>query len=96
MRPAAGGSTCAGARSAGTSAAATPPRPSTPARTRSEAGHPVIQSYEPGEAWFWSYPDEQLYERGPELAPPDHHPRDQTTPGPEDRVPADWQSHLNY
>jgi hypothetical protein len=61
-----------------------------------EAGHPVIQSYEPGEAWFWSYPDEQLYERGPELAPPDHHPRDQSTPGPEDRVPADWQSHLHY
>ena len=61
-----------------------------------EAGHPVIQSFEPQEEWFWSYPDDQLYERGPELAPPHHHPLSQTTPGPADRVPADWQAHLHY
>ena len=61
-----------------------------------ETGHPVIQSFEPQEDWFWSYPDNRLYERGPELAEPDHHPLDQTTPGPEDRVPADWQAHLHY
>ena len=61
-----------------------------------ETGHPVIQSFEPQEDWFWSYPDNRLYERGPQLAPPDHHPLDQTTPGPEDRVPADWQAHLHY
>ena len=61
-----------------------------------ETGHPVIQSFEPQEVWFWSYPDNRLYERGPELAAPDHHPLDQTTPGPEDRVPADWQAHLHY
>ena len=61
-----------------------------------EIGHPVIQSFEPQEDWFWSYPDDRLYERGPQLAPPDHHPLDQTTPGPEDRVPADWQAHLHY
>ena len=61
-----------------------------------EAGHPVIQSFEPHEEWFWSYPDDQLYERGPELAPPHHHPLSQTTPGPAERVPADWQAHLHY
>ena len=61
-----------------------------------ETGHPVIQSFEPREEWFWSYPDDQLYERGPELAPPHHHPLSQTTPGPADRVPADWQAHLHY
>ena len=61
-----------------------------------ETGHPVIQSFEPHEEWFWSYPDDRLYERGPELAPPHHHPLGQTTPGPADRVPADWQVHLHY
>ncbi len=61
-----------------------------------ETGHAVIQSFEPHEEWFWSYPDDRLYERGPELAPPHHHPVSQTTPGPADRVPADWQAHLHY
>jgi hypothetical protein len=59
------------------------------------AGHPVIASYEPGEMWFWSYPDEQFYEDGPELAPPLHHPADQPVPGPAGRVPRDWQTHLH-
>jgi len=57
-------------------------------------GHPLIRSFEPGETWFWSYPDEEFYD-GPELAPPEHHPRDQTVPGPADRVPRDWQRHLH-
>lgn len=56
--------------------------------------HPWIRSYEPGEDWFFNYVDEGLYE-GPELAPPLHHPLDQATPGPADRVPPDWQRHLN-
>ncbi|HXF18932.1 MAG TPA: UBP-type zinc finger domain-containing protein [Streptosporangiaceae bacterium] len=57
-------------------------------------GHPLIRSFEPGETWFWSYPDEEFYD-GPELAPPEHHPLDQTVPGPADRVPRDWQRHLH-
>jgi hypothetical protein len=56
-------------------------------------GHPVIQSFEPGEDWFWNYACEQFFE-GPQLAPPVHHPLDQPTPGPTDRVPADWEQHL--
>jgi hypothetical protein len=60
-----------------------------------ETGHAVIRSFEPGEAWFWSYPDGQLYEQGPALAPPEHHPLDQGTPGPAGRVPRDWQAHLH-
>jgi hypothetical protein len=59
-----------------------------------EAGHPYVQSFEPGEGWFWSYPDEQ-YLDGVELAPPHSHPREQPTPGPAGAVPADWQRHLN-
>jgi len=55
-----------------------------------ETGHAVMQSFEPGEDWFWNYATEQ-YVDGPELAAPDSHPRNQTVPGPADRVPRDWQ-----
>jgi hypothetical protein len=58
-------------------------------------GHPVIRSFEPGEEWFWSFPDEAFYDSGPALAEPQHHPLDQPAPGPAGRVPEDWQSKLN-
>jgi len=58
------------------------------------SGHPLIRSFEPGESWFYDYRDEQMYE-GPLLAPPEHHPLDQPTPGPAGRVPADWQDQLH-
>ena len=57
-------------------------------------GHPLIASFEPGEEWFWSYPDERYFESGPDLAPPRYHPAGQPVPGPADRVPADWRAHL--
>lgn len=56
--------------------------------------HPVICSFEPGEEWFWDYRSEEYLE-GPVMAPPGHHPTDQPVPGPEGRVPPDWQSQLN-
>ena len=58
-------------------------------------GHPVIRSFEPGEAWFWSYATNEFYETGPELAPPDSHSADQPVPGPAGRVPPDWRAHLH-
>ncbi|MFM1723098.1 UBP-type zinc finger domain-containing protein [Rhodococcus sp. PAM 2766] len=58
------------------------------------AGHPIIRSYEPGEAWFWDYRTQDFAE-GPELSPPQHHPLDQTVPGPADRVPEDWADRLH-
>ena len=58
-------------------------------------GHPFIRSFEPGEAWFFSYETQETYE-GPELAPPQHHPADQGVPGPAGRVPADWRQHVHY
>jgi len=64
-------------------------------RHAKETGHPLIRSFEPGEGWFWSYTDEDYYENGPELAPPQHHPLDQGVPGPADRVPRDWQAKLH-
>jgi hypothetical protein len=59
-----------------------------------ETGHPIIQSFEPGEDWFWSYPDND-YVEGPELTPPTSHPVDQPKPGPEGKVPADWKDQLH-
>ncbi|MGZ4640374.1 MAG: UBP-type zinc finger domain-containing protein [Actinomycetes bacterium] len=57
-------------------------------------GHPIVRSYEPGEDWFYSYATDQFL-AGPALAPPEHHPLEQTVPGPAERVPPGWQSHLH-
>lgn len=55
--------------------------------------HPVMQSFEPGESWFWDYTRNQQF-HGPVLAAPHHHPESQPIPGPAGKVPADWQSQL--
>jgi len=55
--------------------------------------HPVMQSFEPGEDWFWNYAL-NAFAHGPRLADPQHHPTDQPVPGPASRVPADWQEQL--
>jgi hypothetical protein len=57
-------------------------------------GHPVIQSFEPGEDWFYDYRSGAFFE-GPKLPPPDSHPLSQPVPGPKGSVPPDWQSKLN-
>jgi hypothetical protein len=59
------------------------------------AGHPVVQSFEPGETWFWDYDREEYVDDGPQLAEPTSHPADQPAPGPRGRVPADWRRHLH-
>ena len=59
-----------------------------------ETGHPVMQSFEPGEDWFWDFENEQAGS-GPELAPPASHPAGQPVPGPAGAVPPDWMSKLN-
>lgn len=56
-------------------------------------GHPIIRTFEPNEDWFWDYATGQYYE-GPALAPPEHHPLDQSVPGPAERLPADWRALL--
>lgn len=60
----------------------------------SGTGHAIIASFEPGEDWFYDYRSETIGE-GPPLAPPQHHPLSQPTPGPTGKVPADWQRHLH-
>ena len=57
-------------------------------------GHPFIQSFEPGEDWFYHYPRDAMYE-GPVLAAPDSRPADQPAPGPAGRVPPNWTSLLH-
>ena len=59
-----------------------------------DSGHPIVQSFEPGEDWFWDYQSENYYD-GPALADPQSHPLDQPVPGPSERLPADWQNHVN-
>jgi hypothetical protein len=54
----------------------------------------VITTFEPGDRWFYDYRDGSVG-GGPALAPPLHHPLEQTTPGPADRVPPDWREHLH-
>lgn len=37
------------------------------------AGHPLVQSFEPGEDWIWCYVDDVAFE-APELIPSPSHP----------------------
>lgn len=56
--------------------------------------HPVVQSFEPGEDWFWNYRvNHEVH--GPALAAPTSHPVSQPTPGPDGAVPEDWIEQLN-
>jgi hypothetical protein len=58
-----------------------------------ETGHRFVQSYEPGETWWWDFIAEEDT-TGPVLAAPVHRPTGQPSPGPRGRVPPDWQSLL--
>lgn len=56
-------------------------------------GHRYVQSFEPGEVWWWDYETSAVV-HGPPLAPPTTHPLDQAVPGPAGRLPADWERQL--
>ena len=56
----------------------------------SATGHPIMTSFEPGEDWFWDYRVGAIVD-GERLAPPLHRPEEQASPGPADRLPADWR-----
>jgi len=63
-------------------------------RHHEDTGHPIIQSFEPGEDWFFDFRGQQMA-IGPELAPPGSHPVEQPVPGPEGQVPPDWKERIN-
>ena len=48
-----------------------------------------MASFEPGEDWFWDYPSGTIVDGSP-LIPPFSRPADQASPGPTDRLPANW------
>jgi Zn-finger in ubiquitin-hydrolases and other protein len=56
--------------------------------------HPIVQSFEPGERWFYDFVSDEVGD-GPDLAPPHQRPLEQPAPGPAGRVPPDWQRRLN-
>ena len=53
-----------------------------------------MQSFEPGEDWYWDFVDNAFVD-GPALAEPTSRPVDQPTPGPAGRVPEDWMQHIH-
>ena len=56
-------------------------------------GHRVVRSYEPGEEWFFDYLTRE-FSFGPHLVPPESRPATQSSPGPAERLPHDWQEQL--
>ncbi|WP_344344620.1 UBP-type zinc finger domain-containing protein [Agrococcus versicolor] len=60
----------------------------------SATGHPVMQSFEPGEDWGWHFRAEEPVD-DLVLAPPSSHPDSQPAPGPAGRVPDDWRDLLH-
>ncbi|KLD63754.1 UBP-type zinc finger domain-containing protein [Dyella japonica] len=59
-----------------------------------ETGHPVIANFEPDDPWFYDFRTRRAYD-GPELRPPHYHPLDQPTPGPQGKVPRNWEDLLH-
>jgi Zn ribbon nucleic-acid-binding protein len=57
-------------------------------------GHRYIQSFEPGEEWFYDYATGDMLD-GPALAGPTSRPGGQPVPGPAGRVPQDWRSQVH-
>lgn len=58
------------------------------------SGHQVMQSFEPGEDWFYDFRTGS-FSFGPQLAEPRSHPDDQSVPAPAERIPPDWQRYLH-
>jgi len=59
-----------------------------------QTGHRVMQSFEPGEDWFWDFAAGEVVD-GPALMPPTSHPSSQPAPGPRGRVPVDWRTRID-
>ena len=64
------------------------------AKHAAETGHPIVASYEPLQTWFYNY-EKQKIVRGMKLQPPRWHPDTQAVPGPEGRVPDNWEALLH-
>jgi hypothetical protein len=58
------------------------------------SGHPVVASFEPLQTWFYDYEKNKIV-RGMKLALPRWHPESQPVPGPEGKIPSNWEELLN-
>jgi hypothetical protein len=58
------------------------------------SGHPIVASFEPFQHWFYDYRKGKIV-KGRRLAPPRSRPASQPAPGPEGKVPLDWESLLH-
>jgi hypothetical protein len=52
-----------------------------------------MQSFEPGDNWFWDFEAGSAVDHPP-LTEPTSHPVDQSAPGPLSKLPADWMDHV--
>ena len=57
-------------------------------------GHPIVASFEPLQHCFFDYRTGRII-KGIRLAPPRFRPREQSAPGPEGRVPHNWEALLH-
>lgn len=64
------------------------------ARHANFTGHPLVASFEPLQNWFYDYEKKKVL-KGPRLAGPRSRPESQPAPGPEGRVPQNWESLLH-
>jgi len=56
-------------------------------------GHPIVASFEPLQSWFYDY-EKQKIVRGIKLLPPRSRPESQAAPGPQGKVPPNWEELL--
>ena len=64
------------------------------AKHAAETGHPIVASFEPLQGWFYNYVTGKVF-RAVRLLSPRWHPEHQPVPGPEGRVPQNWESLLH-
>jgi Zn-finger in ubiquitin-hydrolases and other protein len=57
-------------------------------------GHPIAASFEPLQTWSYDYETGKTF-RGVKLLPPRWHPETQPVPGPEGKVPPNWEELLH-
>jgi hypothetical protein len=64
------------------------------AKHAAETGHPIVASFEPLQSWFYDYEKGRVF-RCVKLLSPHSHPDGQPSPGPEGKVPRNWEALLH-
>jgi hypothetical protein len=64
------------------------------AKHAAKSNHPIVASFEPLQGWFYDYETGRVF-RAIKLLSPRSHPENQPAPGPEGKVPENWESLLH-